>query len=407
MPKILKITQKYLTMKKVLFLLGLTILFLLPTNRVLSNSLDLNRNFWIIDNKIRCINFVNLQALPQNIFLVYLYSPKVAAQLGHPWDIIEENKCYKYNEEDTTIFEIQDITGKERENFKNGRDPSIFNRSNVKKTIIDPFFRLYSPPNALLRFLSILPTKYNFGLFIDYDEAGSLSISEEMNLYVDQLKEKLENLSQEFRTIIDNCDQRKRVEAIITVDYKDGKLTLGESKYGNEWWLLKNNQKFEVKKELTNLEALEIIGCKEAYSRFMLNKEKEIKNIDELSDKLYHKGLEEISSYFGGTQQKYDDKVLLTKEFLKEILRPRERELVASMWAYIKTSNQTNQELPQAFITTNTEQTKTHPINEEPSLTEKIDYVKTSNNPFLKIYFLLPLIALIILFIYYLTARRQ
>lgn len=66
------------------------------------------------------------------------------------------------------------------------------------------FFSFFNPDNYFFNFLEILPTKYDFGLFIRYDtvlfEEPLIKLAKNLNSNKDfiMLKEKLEKLAKDF-----------------------------------------------------------------------------------------------------------------------------------------------------------------------------------------------------------------
>ena len=396
-----------------IFLLILVLYFtLIPYKKSLSNDISFNENLFVFENKIHCLIFKNLQNLPENKFLVYKYSESTALKLKRPWSIIEEGKCYEYGGE---IFEVEIVNGNEIEEFKNYKNESIFQKENVRK-IYDSrefVFDFINSDNYFFNILEILPTKYDFGLFIRYNAVSFregeikafIKVEETLNSNKDfmTLKEELEELAKEFNHILRNCDKRKRIEHIINVNYENGEIILRKEK---EVFLLEDNKRLEKdfivnsheKMTIDYLKLLEVIGCRESYSEFINYKKDKINKIDELSEKLYYelrKLLEDI------IKNEYK------KEFLlEEILKPKDPTIISYILNYVK---ETPNYIEKSSKKLTNEETPDNKLEETKENLQKInsDYlIKSKSDRILKIYFILPLFSLLILLIYLVIKKK-
>jgi len=399
-------------MKKIIFFSTLVLyLSLIPYKASFGNDIIFNENLFVFENKIHCLIFKNLQNLPEDKFLVYKYSEKTALKLKRAWAIIEENKCYEYGGK---IFEVKIVKGNEFEEFKNYKDENIFQRENVKEIYDsrDLVFSFFNPDNYFFNFLEILPTKYDFGLFIRYDtvlfEEPLIKLAKNLNSNKDfiMLKEELEKLAKDFNYTLKNCDKRKRIEHIINVSYENGRIILEKEK---EIWLLEDNKRFEKdfitddpeKIPMIYLRALEVIDCRKSYSEFINYKKDDIDKLDALSEKLYH----ELKKLTENISKNEKEKEILLRAS-NEILKPKNPTTVSYILNYVKeTENHFEKpsQKPTADETTTykLEETKMTPQRTKP------DYlIKSKHDYLLKIYFVLPLFALAILLIYFVIKKK-
>lgn len=364
------------------FVLGLGIIEVAKANDSAPNI-----TYWIKDEKITCLSVVDPENLDKDYFLVFDYSPRLGEKYGRPWAVLEKGKCYEINEDGGAFYRVKIVTGNERQEF---RDYSKFNPADdiVAGETVRKIWPYYdSGPWAGSHFSltanKLFPTKYDFGAPMTFHTPlpeELLKISRDPNyIKIDTL---YSSLAKQLESTIRACDARIRVERQISV-MNQGEYVVEK----NVVWSFRDKQDFSygVTQGFDQLSAIDLIGCRAAYTRFVDSHRVDFNTVDQLAEAV-------IKKY---------PKVLAISQDYGPIIK-RDEAAIQKINAFVSANEQTGDSVIIA-----PENTVTATPLDTPTPARKIALLFSSGNPLMFVYIFLPLAALIGIVVFLLTRKRK
>ncbi|MDD3434649.1 MAG: hypothetical protein PHD96_01855 [Candidatus Pacebacteria bacterium] len=369
--------------------------------------------FWIKDNRIHCVSVINPEDMEKNSFLLFDYSPKVGEKLGRPWAIVEKGKCYETDENGGVLYQVHIKTGKERQQLSNYSkykptdEITAFDYNIERLWPYGPFeVPVPARPGLDMRFTGIVanevfPTKYDFGHGITY---FSLFFSEEMvgRVMKDpsfiEIQKLYSNLAEQLQNTIKSCDSRVRIEhqleVVNEIFDKSGVLRSTIDEKDVIWKMASGEDiKFSSLEEFNSLKAIEVLGCKAAFSEFIHSHQTDFNRVDQLAEELINKYPNEISQHF-------EDQEIEDLEGY-DLIFQRDPNLIKEILAFVGDTEQLN-------TTHHTIKSKSEVSSlDEPTSQKKLELLLKSKNPLIRLYVWLPIIALIGVIVFLLLKKRQ
>lgn len=356
-----------------------------------------NTAFWIKDNKIHCLSVINPEDLNSDYFFLFDYSPNTGETLGKPWAIVEKGKCYEIDDEEGILYRVQIISGNERQQYSNYTKYKPTDNITANENIVRMWPYEYiglgitSPtyiPFTGITANSLFPTKYDFGASVTFfystmSEFDQNLLSDETFSEIDRL---YSSLAEELENTIRLCDNRIRVEHQLSVSQEYNNVS-----EENIIWRLNNNKDFvfDAGKELDPLAAIELIGCKTAFGEYTNSHKQDFDTIDRLSQELVDKYQIEVN-----IAEKYGPIAPIEK---------RDDSSIEKILAFTS-NNEPSNNVNNATATTDQEVTATLP--DEPTPQKKLDLLLNSENPLMRIYVFLPIIAIIGIIVFLFLKKR-
>ena len=367
-------------------------------------------------NKTHCVSILNPEAAGDNAFLVFDYSVKTGQALGKPWTIVKKGECYKTEDGTEAVYLVE---GAERIVFSDysnyspsdsisqvfcDNESSCFGyEAKYSITSISLAFRyaVTIRPSEVIHFTgitanSLYPTKYDFGDPVTSRSSwappeitpivNDPSFVSVWNLY--------DSLTEQLNSTLRSCDSRVRIERQYSLnmseyapnnEYYDGTSGLSLK---NILWRLADNQNvsipvdneyaFTLEDELSRID---IMGCKAALNTFIQAHQADFTTVDRLAENIiakYPNALCKSGSEYCNTP------IILRKS--AEISK------IPALTQEQETATSTVLAEPTPI---NEQETVAPTVLDEPTPEKKLEMLAKSSNPLMRVYVLLPLIALI------------
>lgn len=365
-----------------------------------------NPLFWMKHNKITCVSIVDPENINKDFFLVFDYSFNVGEKLGKPWTIIEKGKCYEIDETGGDIYRVQLINGNERKLFENYNAfkvtdnisrmfcmyedvgdcdlPVVFPLTD--SLFLDAFFAPVLDSQDIIldtgiRADEVFLTKYDFPDELSYDGPGEEENPVPLfrkNLSYIQATTIYEFLAKDLQNRLRQCDNRIRVEYQIVVSPADNKFL----ELKDIIWRLNNGKDLSFRaagfnsfgrNNMDSLERIDLMGCKSEFSDYINSHKTDFDILDKLGDEII---------------KKYPDAVIKRNpSIINKILS-------FAVGAEIETSSSSTEPVVSTTL-------------DEPTSKKKLDILFNSSNPLMRMYVLLPLIALIGIAIFFFIKKRK
>ena len=401
--------------------------FLFPNNFVSANDGGPNGNLWIVsDSQTVCFSF-DLSSLAKDEFIVYDYSPEVGIELGRPWTIVEEGKCYRYDNRDfveayvfknsaKNIIEESIKKYNPKDNLdagdtglaylfpeKYGYNPikieDIFNDKDIKpeyRIIYDFNFEgigMMSLDKKILFGPELFPTTYYLGNGVS---SGSSDITSGL-IYGDSVVSEARNLWQgltsDLSAVLEKCDTRKRVEYRHDISNYSRKI----------FWRISNNNDIYIgdryKSVLTPVQQVVAMGCGEEYLQWLKENGNSFKQSDELALKIIERLSGDAVEFWqenrdwiiknGFEDYYFEDGTGFSDSDIEYRVYRRDQKQLDELLTFANSENiSENYSNIQVASSSGT-------LLEEPTSEKKIGSLMNSKNPFVRLYVILPIIALL------------
>lgn len=390
-------------MKKYFLFFVIFVTSLLIPSDIFADDGGPNTVFWIKSDKVVCISVNNPEDIPQGKILVYDYSSKIGEKMGKPWADVQKGKCYEYDQ--------GVLTDSEKAKLK-----SSYNRGEiflVEKIFYDQIkdYIKYKPTEDLTQISDqkpiwyvgykgvltasdidyvtftgissndVFPTKYELGETVtsfssDYSEFKQKMLNDHDFNKVSSL---YQDLAGQFEEKIRFCDNRVRIEFQLYFTNTDSKYDLIDK---NTIWKFKDrdvfydesNQYWDIfSSQYDPFPIIDLIGCKSSYIEFIDSHKADFQKIDTLSAKLINK---------------YSDTLSYDYDGITRYVFPRNDDLISKINDYINSRS-----IKPTPTTTKTKEYLQTSLD-QPTTEKKTEIVRNSENPFVKIYFLLPFLSL-------------
>ena len=396
---------------------ALLLTFLIPNFVSANDSFGVPTYKLINENVITCGSF-DLSGVPEDSFLVFDYSKEIGIVRGKPWTIIEQGKCYQLDTNDTQVFQVVVRSGSEREMVETAAkqhgtsasfsevfcdqpelsdSPQPHSCSSIHTiydtygvTQGDGYLGLGYQPEYLYSLgiwaPSLFPTKYEFGAFITTAEASFYEFQTTVltkDLEFQEADALYTRLAEDLNAVLKKCDTRKRLEYRFT---PVASVTTGEIGYlgGDMVWRLADGMDFIIKpkygepeEELRDsIELVAAMGCADEYRAYLSENAEDFKRIDVLAE---------------GMLERYADSYA---DIMVHEHEPKELASILRFWE----GEEVN--IESVTPTTTTEYEAPNPMLQLLSLWN-------SENPLMKLYYLLPVAAVLGIAVFWLYRRRK
>ncbi|GEM_PF-6172004 len=423
---------------KFVALVTFCLLLLAPTYPSSANDGGSDPTFLMRSGTEICLTVPDQNMEKDPYFWVFDYSHSMGEKLGRPWSVIEPNECYQFDKNGGRIFRIKETNElspgsfRDHSSFKsNDSIPSNFCESTgcYEDRSISEFTNIFSAwPDLGLRETdiifntgitadSVFPTNYNLGIlttqFVALHPDAFPQLTRE-SPFTD-MQEKYTELAEKFQKEIRECDDRQRVEYRAEVDKESSRLELK----GQLWtWpdqdpVLIDIHPSDLTYRTDSLEILELIGCRQVYAEFLETHQKDIDQINKWLDELekehgnleeeFHdpifiersdEAIEEMWSFADGSLEVTPDEEIFLSPSDVEVKEETEPEPEISSYqndSPSETEKETSTE-PRSPAPPDQEEFAETPAS-EPTKEKKRETVLLSEDPFVRLYLVLPILA--------------